>query len=164
MKIAKTDWVVPRCINLHADLPTFLHSAESLRICTMYSAFHIHLKWLKILRNHKFYRISLDSHQMDVKSLIQGTLSLSKDDLLAVMVYTIANGAYLSGTERNTLRQETKLSWMSFFITFGMILDSVDQMLAGIYGRPFVPRGRMDWEYFMWRPPHNLSGGRQINK
>ena len=47
---------------------------------------------------------------MDVKSLIQGTLSLSKDDLLAVMVYTIANGAYLSGTERNTLRQETKLS------------------------------------------------------
>ena len=36
----------------------------------MYSAFRIHLK---ILQNHKFYRGSIDSHQMDVKSLIQGT-------------------------------------------------------------------------------------------
>ena len=47
---------------------------------------------------------------MDVKSLIQGTLSMSKDDLWEVMLYTIVNDAYPSGTERNTLRQETKLS------------------------------------------------------
>ena len=66
--------------------------------------FRIHLK---ILRNHNFYRISLDSHQMDVKSLIQGTLSRSKDDFVSVMLCTIANGACLSGTERKRLRQET---------------------------------------------------------
>ena len=70
----------------------------------MYSILRIHLK---ILQNHKFYRISLDSHQMDVKSLVQGMLSWSKDDLRAVMLYTIANGVGLSGTERNRLRQET---------------------------------------------------------
>ena len=46
----------------------------------MYFAFHIHLK-------------ILDSHQMDVKSLIQGMLSPTKDDLCAVMLATNANGA-----------------------------------------------------------------------
>ena len=55
----------------------------------------------------QFYRVSLDSHQMDIKSLIKGTLSMSKDDLWVVMFYTIANGACQSGTERKRLRQET---------------------------------------------------------
>ena len=36
----------------------------------------------------QFYRISIDSHQVDVKSLIQGTLSSLKDDLLVVLLYT----------------------------------------------------------------------------
>ena len=75
-------------------LPTLPHSGESFHIWTMYTPFRIHLK---ILWNHKFYRISLHSHQIDVKSLIQGTLSRSKDDLLAAMLYTIANGACQSG-------------------------------------------------------------------
>ena len=61
----------------------------------MYFAFHFDLK---ILRNHKFYRTSRDSHQMDAKSLVQGILSLSKDDLWALL-YTIANGSCPSGTE-----------------------------------------------------------------
>ena len=58
----------------------------------------------------QFYRISIDSHQMDVKFLIQGMfkmLSPSKDDLWAVMLYINATGACPSGTERNRLRQET---------------------------------------------------------
>ena len=55
----------------------------------------------------QFYRVSLDSHQMDIKSLIKGTLSMSKDDLWVVMFYTNANGACQSGTERKRLRQET---------------------------------------------------------
>ena len=54
---------------------------------------------LKILRNHKFYRICIDSHQMDVKSLNKGKLSLS--DLWTLVSYTIANGACLSETERD---------------------------------------------------------------
>ena len=60
----------------------------------------------QILWNHKYYRISLDSHQMDVKSLIQGTLSPSKDDLWALF-YTITNDACPLGTEIKRLRQET---------------------------------------------------------
>ena len=44
---------------------------------------------------------------MDVKSLTEGTLSLSKDDLRAVVLYTNANGVCQSGTERKRLRQET---------------------------------------------------------
>ena len=64
--------------------------------------FRIHLI---ILWNHKYYRISLDSHQMSRMSrLIQGTLSRSKDDLFVVVLYT--NGACPSGTERKRLRQE----------------------------------------------------------
>ena len=31
-----------------------------------------------------------------------------------------------------------------------------------VYGRPFVPRDRMAWEYFIYRPPDNLCGGRNI--
>ena len=54
-----------------------------------------------------FYRICLDPHQMDVKSLIQGTLSPSQDDLWAVVLYTITNDACQSGTERKRLKQET---------------------------------------------------------
>ena len=49
---------------------------------------------------------SIDSHQMDDKSLIQGTLSQSKDNVWAVMLCTIANDACQSGTERKRLRQE----------------------------------------------------------
>ena len=30
------------------------------------------------------------------------------------------------------------------------------------YGSPLVPRTRMEWEYFMWRPPDNLCGGRHL--
>ena len=117
-------------------LPTLPHSAESFRIWPMYSAFHVHLK---ILRNHRFYRMCLDSHQTDVKSLIQGTLSWSKGDLWVVVLYTNANGACPSGTERKRLRQEmdrwiergrggawggylewiSKHSWIAFFITLG---------------------------------------------
>ena len=63
-----------------AKLPTLLHSAESFRIWTLYSASRVHLK---ILRNQKFYRIGLASHQMDVIALIQGMLSLLKDELWA---------------------------------------------------------------------------------
>ena len=37
---------------------------------------------------------------MYVKSLIQGTLSPSKDDLWAVMLHTVAIGACPSGTEK----------------------------------------------------------------
>ena len=67
---------------------------------------HVFRIYLKILQNHKFYRISLDSHQVAVKPLIQGTLSPSKDDLSVVMLYTNASGACPSGTERKRLRQE----------------------------------------------------------
>ena len=63
----------------------------------MYSGFCIHLK---ILRNHRFYRISIDSHQIDFKSLIQGTLAFSEVDLCAVTAYTNTNGACQSGTEK----------------------------------------------------------------
>ena len=91
------------CYVQSAYLPTLPHSVEPFCIWLMYSAFRIHLK---ILQNHKFYRICLDSQQMDVKSLIQGTLSWSTDDLWAVTVYTNANGACQSGTERMRLRQE----------------------------------------------------------
>ena len=76
---------------INSYLPTLLHSVESFCISTMYSAFCIHLE---ILRNHKLYRVSLDSPKMDgnmrdqIKSFIQGTLSQSKDDLWAVMLYT----------------------------------------------------------------------------
>ena len=106
--------------------------------------FHIHLK---ILWNHKFYRISLDSHQMNVKSLIQGMLSSSKDDLWAVMLF--ANGDCLSRTERNWDRRQDRWvelgrggslwRWFrenakkSLNVTFGMIPYSVDQMLAGMH-------------------------------
>ena len=45
---------------------------------------------------------------MDVKSLIQNTLSESKYDLWVVMLYTNANSACQSGTERQRLRQETE--------------------------------------------------------
>ena len=131
---------------MHAYLPTFSHSVEYFRIWTMYPACHNNLR---ILRNHKFYRISRDSPQMDVKSLIQGTLSPSKDDLWAVMLYTNANGACPSGTERTRLRQEMarwiqrgkgRGLWKLFRentktflnVPFGMIPDSVDQMLAGM--------------------------------
>ena len=78
---------------------------------------------------------------MDVKSLIQGTLSPSKDDLWALL-YTITNGACQSGTVR--LRQETDRCvergrggslWKLFRETtktfldvkFGMIPDSINQ-------------------------------------
>ena len=44
---------------------------------------------------------------MDVKSFNKGTLLPAKDDLRAVMLYTITNGACPSGTERKRLKQET---------------------------------------------------------
>ena len=72
-----------------AYLSTLLHSAESFRVWTMYSTFHIHLK---ILRNHKLYRISLS---------FRGRCHGWKMILWAVMLYTITNG-----TERTRLRQE----------------------------------------------------------
>ena len=53
----------------------------------MYSAFRIDLK---ILWNHKSYRICIDSHRMDGRSLIQGMSSPSKDDLWALL-YTIGD-------------------------------------------------------------------------
>ena len=67
---------------------------------------HVFCIHLKILRNHKYYRTNQDSHQMDDRFLIQGTLSRSKDDLWAVMLCTIANGACQSGTQRKRLRRE----------------------------------------------------------
>ena len=79
------DWCIPA--NPFACCRIFLHLNHVSRIC------------LKILWNHKFYRKSLDSHHTDVKSLIQGTLSQSKDDLWVVMLYSFANGACPSGTE-----------------------------------------------------------------
>ena len=54
-------------------LPTHPHPAER---CVPHPAFIS-----KILWNHKFYRVSLDSHQMDVKFLIQST-----EDVLACQV------------------------------------------------------------------------------
>ena len=69
---------------------------ETVGLCIGLCLYH-----LKILRNHKFYKLSLESQQMGVRSLIQpfqGTLSWSKDDLWAVLLYT--NGACESGTER----------------------------------------------------------------
>ena len=67
------------------------------------NTYRIHLK---ILRNRKFYRTSIDSHQINVKTLIQGMLSWWKDDLWALL-YIIANGACPSGTEKKRLRHET---------------------------------------------------------
>ena len=81
---------------------------------------------------------------MDVKSFTiklypyKVTLSPSKDDMWAVMLYTNANGACLSGTERKRLRQEKDRwvepgrggsLWKLFRenlpeFTCGMILDS----------------------------------------
>ena len=86
---------------------------------------------------------------MDVKSLIPGMLSRSKDHLWTVAIYTNANGACQSGTVRNRLRQEMNRTrergslgrlFRENIKTFlngilhhvGMIPDSVDQMLAGM--------------------------------
>ena len=56
--------------------------------------------------------------------------------------------------------------------SFQLILDPPFHT-GQTYGSPLVPRTRMEWEYFMWRPPENgvrifyvaaarLSGGRHI--
>ena len=80
----------PFCIlrNLSASKPRIPHSSQNIT------------EW-QILQI-----ISQDFHQMDVKSLIQGPLSRSKDDLWAVILYSLASGAYPSGTERKRLRRE----------------------------------------------------------
>ena len=67
------------------DIPA--NPSAFCRICPHLN--HVFRIRLKILRNHKFYRISIDSHQMDVKSLIQCTLLPSKDDLWVVVLYAM---------------------------------------------------------------------------
>ena len=126
--------------------PNLPHSAESFRIWTMYSAFLIHLR---ILRIHKFYWINcIDSPQMDFKFLIQGTVSL------------MPNGACLSGTERKRLSRESDRwiergrgggMWKLFrenskiflYVTFWMILDWIYQVLTGMYH--IVPSNIVWW-------------------
>ena len=84
---------------------------------------------------------------MDVKSLIQGMLSPTKDDLCAVMLATNANGACQGQREEIEIgdRQVNRMRKGGLWkfcrentktfpnVTFGMIPDSVAQMLAGTH-------------------------------
>ena len=152
-------------------MPTLPHSAESFPHLT--HVFHIHLK---ILQNHRFYRISLDSHQIHVKSLIQGTLAWSKDILWVVVLYTnggSANGACQSGTERNRLRQEMdrwierrrggawggnlgriwKHSWMTFFAMLGWFRIQSTKCWQVCRSNLYINSGR---RYF-WQVPSTFA-------